>query len=339
MLAYRNRFGLRRMLGWALLTVLALLVPAAGAIADKNADCLACHSDKTLTKPSSGGKVSLYVSEAVLMRTLHGQLGCTDCHLGLDPSKTPHAANIRPVMCVNCHNDARSRHTSHKRLVPAGGSPSQVSASCKSCHGSHMSKPLSTACGRCHKAILKEYEESIHGRAVARGVKSAPVCTDCHGEHLISAPSSPDSPVYPTRVVATCSKCHASERIEEEYGIPKQRFETYRESYHGVANRFGDVTVANCASCHGSHDIRPSSDPKSSINKKNLPRTCGKCHAGANKSFAKGKIHVVISRSGQPQLYYVSNGFKWLTISTMMALVGHIGLDLFAKYRRRRSER
>jgi len=319
-----------------LLAVLIMLLPAVGVPALNNQDCLTCHGDKTLTK--SGG-TSLYVRESVLKATSHGRLGCTDCHVGFDPAKMPHAAKIQPVMCVNCHSYARSRHNAHKSQVPASGSPAQMSASCKNCHGSHMRKPSPAACGTCHTDVFKEYKESIHGRAVARGVKSAPVCVDCHGDHPMCSFSSPESPVCATRVAATCSKCHASKQIESEFGIPTRRLETYRESYHGIANRFGDVTVANCASCHGSHDILPSSDPKSSVNKKNLPRTCGKCHAGANKNFAKGKIHVVISRSEEPVLYYVSNGFKWLTICTMVALVGHIGLDLFAKFRRRRSKR
>ena len=48
----------------------------------------------------------------------------------------------------------------------------------------------------------------------------------------------------------------------------------------------GSQTVANCASCHGVHNILPSSDPKSTINAKNLPTTCGKCHPGAGQRFA-----------------------------------------------------
>lgn len=327
---------MRVLIGLVLTAGLALLLPSTLAMAQKKADCLACHSDKTLTK--SGGK-SLYVRESVLKATSHGKLECTDCHLGLDISKTPHAANIEPVMCVNCHSDARSKHTAHKDQVPESGSPAEVSASCKDCHGSHMNKPLPATCGACHPDVLEEYEASIHGRAVARGVKSAPVCVDCHGDHTLCAPSSPGSPVCATRLADTCSKCHSSKPIEAKFHLPTRRLETYRESYHGIANRYGDVRVANCASCHGSHGILPSSDPKSTVNKKNLPKTCGKCHPGANRNFAKGKIHVEISKSEQPVLYYVSHGFEWLTVCTMMALVGHIGLDLFAKFRRRRSRR
>ncbi|MBK7252845.1 MAG: hypothetical protein IPI04_02735 [Ignavibacteria bacterium] len=44
--------------------------------------------------------------------------------------------------------------------------------------------------------------------------------------------------------------------------------------------RGGSAEVANCESCHGNHSIKPSSDTSSTINKKNLPKTCGKCHEG-----------------------------------------------------------
>lgn len=314
--------------------VLAVAVLVSSAVAQTNEDCLGCHSDRSLTK--SDGK-SVYVSESALKKTSHGQLSCTDCHVGLDMSKTPHAAKIQPVTCVDCHSDARSKHTTHKDQVPEEGTPAEISATCKDCHGSHMAKALPSACGSCHPEALEDYEGSIHGRAFARGAKDAPVCVDCHKGYRSTSPSSPNSPVHPTRVVGTCSDCHASERLNKEYNLPTRRLETYRESYHGIANHYGDIRVANCASCHGSHNIRPSSDPQSSINKKNLPATCGKCHPGANDNFAKGKIHVEITRSKEPLLYYVSSGFKWLTIGTMTALIGHIGLDLLAKFRRRRS--
>lgn len=324
------------LIGLVLAVGLALLVPSSAVMAQRNSDCLACHSDQSLTK--TDGK-SVYVDESVLKSTSHGRLQCTDCHHGLDITKTPHAAKIQPVLCVDCHSDAKAKHSSHKDMVPDSGSPAEISASCKKCHGSHMYKPLPTSCGECHPDVLKDYQESIHGKAAARGEKGAPVCVDCHGGCLPSSPLSPKSPVCPARVVDTCCACHGNAKLNKQYHLPGHRLETYRESYHGIANRYGDVTVANCASCHGAHLVLPSSDPKSSVNKKNLPKTCGKCHPGANANFAKGKIHVEVTRRGEPLLYYVNSGFKWLTICTMLALVGHIVLDLFAKYRRRRSGR
>jgi cytochrome b subunit of formate dehydrogenase len=66
-----------------------------------------------------------------------------------------------------------------------------------------------------------------------------------------------------------------------------------------LAAKAGAETVANCSSCHGIHNIRASSDPKSTIHPANLARTCGQCHAGAGQRFALGQIHVA-SGNGEP---------------------------------------
>ncbi len=56
-------------------------------------------------------------------------------------------------------------------------------------------------------------------------------------------------------------------KLSEKYGITSDRFETFSDSYHGLAIEGGSVAVANCASCHGSHNIKPSSDSTSTIYK------------------------------------------------------------------------
>ena len=47
--------------------------------------------------------------------------------------------------------------------------------------------------------------------------------------------------------------------------IEGRRETTYLASYHGLASTLGSQVVANCASCHGTHSIFPSSDPRSTI--------------------------------------------------------------------------
>jgi hypothetical protein len=165
------------------------------------------------------------------------------------------------------------------------------------------------------------------------------VCTDCHGEHTILKPTDPRSKVSPTNIPRTCSACHEDVRLAERYQLPRRRLVTYLESYHGVANKFGETVVANCASCHGVHDIRPSSDPKSSIHKQNLPATCGKCHPGAGKHFAEGSVHVEATRE--------SHFGKWLVrifytvfISVLVVLfVTYVALDLIGHRRQHRSRK
>ena len=89
-----------------------------------------------------------------------------------------------------------------------------------------------------------------------------------------------------------CSDCHASERLNTKYNLPPDRVKTFFESYHGLAAQYGSTLAANCASCHGVHNILPSTDPRSSIYKTNLVATCGKCHPGATENFAQSKVHV-----------------------------------------------
>ena len=64
---------------------------------------------------------------------------------------------------------------------------------------------------------------------------------------------------------------------------------TYVESFHGLALKGGNPTVANCSSCHGVHDILPSSDPMSSVNPKDLPQTCGQLPSG-HRHPAGGRV-------------------------------------------------
>ena len=106
-------------------------------------------------------------------------------------------------------------------------------------------------------------------------------------------PASAGSSVNPGRVsTVTCGRCHGDERLEARYNLPADRVPTYADSYHGLESRAGGQTVANCASCHGVHNIFPSSDPRSTINPANLAHTCGACHPGAGEKFAIGPVHV-----------------------------------------------
>ena len=90
----------------------------------------------------------------------------------------------------------------------------------------------------------------------------------------------------------TCASCHESVRLSNEFGVPGGRVTSYLASYHGMASKVGSNTVANCASCHGVHNILPSSDPHSTINHANLAKTCGQCHPGANDKFITSKVHL-----------------------------------------------
>jgi cytochrome b subunit of formate dehydrogenase len=181
---------------------------------------------------------------------------------------------------------------------------SKKAAVCTDCHGTHEILPASNpkspiskfnvpaTCGTCHTEIDKTFTQSIHGQAIARGNQLAPVCTDCHGIHSIKAHADPNSPAAEQNVSRDiCGRCHEGVRLSQEFGVPGNRVTTYFDSYHGLAAEGGSLVAANCSSCHGVHDILPSSDPRSTINRANLDATCGKCHKGVTQKFTQTRVH------------------------------------------------
>ena len=291
--------------------------------------------------------------------------GCKDCHGShdirkhTDPLSRTYRTNI-PATCARCHSDSRITRD-HKMTInqPVKLYDSSVhgkllekqgvlnAAVCTDCHGVHGIKAAKNShssvnhvnipetCGKCHEKAYDEYKNSIHGQARDKGVKDAPVCTDCHGEHSIQKPSSPDSSVYPTHVVATCSKCHENVRMQKKYGLAGGRLASYTGSFHGVANKYGETTVANCATCHGAHSILPSTNKKSAVHKANLPTTCGKCHPGAGANFANGDIHLMPSPTKDKKIYWIKKVYGMFVLGMIASFAGYIGLDLLHRFKRR----
>jgi cytochrome b subunit of formate dehydrogenase len=199
---------------------------------------------------------------------------------------------------------------------------------------------IAATCGQCHGDIQEQYSASIHGKALTSGINASATCTDCHGEHNILSPKDANSPVAPANVsVRVCSPCHESVKLASKYGLASDRFKTFSDSYHGLASKAGAVEVANCASCHGVHDIKPSIDPTSRISKENLARTCGACHPGANENFTKGSVHVIAAESNDRVLYLVASAYIILIAVTVGSMFAHNLLDFVAKSRRQLAER
>ena len=286
---------------------------------------------------------------------------CTDCHGEHDihqiTDNRSHMSRQHEVeVCLNCHLDspdvrnemthdagfiAGYEQSIHGRAFNNGNSKAAI---CSDCHGAHSmmkaSAPnsmvnkfnIAETCANCHEEIAEKFKNSIHGQALRKGVEDSPTCTDCHGEHQILEPALANSPVAPQNVSQeVCGPCHSSVRMAEKYGISANRFEAYNDSYHGLAVSLGGVKAANCASCHGVHNILPSSDPASKINKANLAETCGGCHPGANENFAKGKVHITGTEENDRLIYWISTIYIMMIVGTIGAMALHNGLDLFRK--------
>ena len=275
---------------------------------------------------------------------------CTDCHgsphelLGSsDPKSRTNHANV-PATCGSCHNlkfvkevmggaqpFAAYEESVHGKAVANG---IEKAAVCTDCHGAHDILPPSDpkspifkfnvpdTCGKCHGPVEKEFMQSIHGQAIARGEWQAPVCTDCHGIHSIKSHKDPSSPVSAQNLAEnTCARCHQGVRLSQEFGFEGGRVSTYLASYHGLASLRGSTVVANCASCHGVHNILPSSDPRSSINQANLVQTCGQCHRGVTANFVNAKVHINSSTGGDAGSMVV----RWVRKFYVLLIVVVIG--------------
>lgn len=144
-------------------------------------------------------------------------------------------------------------------------------------------------CGQCHEKEALEYLSSSHGRAASRGIHEAPVCSDCHGEHVVLPSTDPRSPTHRLQIgQSLCLGCHDRPAIQAKFGMAGKRGITYKDSVHGLAVRGRSTTAAVCTDCHGVHGILPASDTMSSIHLSRRTQTCGRCHENATPAFAAG---------------------------------------------------
>ena len=284
---------------------------------------------------------------------------CVDCHTrnhdlttilpAKDPRSTINRNNIAET-CGRCHGDKSVmkgsgisdrpflsyRESVHAKALAQGNLSAAV---CTDCHKSHDILPAADpqspiakvnipgTCSKCHQSESAEFMQSIHGQAVSRGVSRSPVCTDCHGIHGITSPVEQASANASTAVATdTCAGCHEGVALTREFGVAGERVSSYKDSYHGLASKLGSKLVANCASCHGVHNILPSSDPKSMISANNLPQTCGQCHVGAGANFATGRIHLtselVTVAAGQDAGLIGTRIVRWIYLPLIVLVIG-----------------
>jgi len=145
---------------------------------------------------------------------------------------------------------------------PSQGTPAAVitTQTCLQCHGNpSLSVPDST--GRPRSLYIDEavFHGSVHG---------AFDCQLCH-EGISEIPHAAQLPLV------HCGKCHSD--IAAAY------------QSHGGIQETSDHLFPACWDCHGTHDIRPGSDPQSRVAPRNLAATCAHCHAD---STIVGQYHI-----------------------------------------------
>jgi nitrate/TMAO reductase-like tetraheme cytochrome c subunit len=276
----------------------------------------------------------LFVDSAAFRRTLHGTIGlsCTTCHA--DVTDYPHGS-VAPPACGGCHERARDAWDTsvHGRAQREKGLT--IAPGCTDCHADPRTSPhdiratadslspvrragVVNTCARCHGGIRSEYDRSVHGAAFAGSNPDVPTCIDCHTEHAVQPVTSPASSVYPTHIAQTCTACHDRLDLNDRYGLPTARRRTFLGSFHGIALEAGQLTVANCESCHGSHGILPSSDSASSTHPANLQQTCGTCHPGIGPGVAQGRVHIASVRE---DINLFAFGVQWFYYMLMAGII------------------
>lgn len=330
-------------------------------------DCSGCHGDKVEEWKNSRHAKAFVAGN-------RNAAGCLSCHGGnahkilpsTDPASPTAHQNV-PRTCGNCHGQKMVMESSGLSTTPAFSygtsvhgralaNGNQRAAVCIDCHGAHevlganeQKSPIfkfniPRTCGKCHGKITTEFMESVHGKGVLRGNSQVPVCTDCHGIHNIKAHIDPSSSVAAQNIArTTCGQCHGNVRMTSEFGLSSQRLKSYQDSYHGLAKRLGSDEAANCASCHGVHNIRAKNDPLSMVNPANLPHTCGRCHPGAGTKFSEGRVHLEAmapqeASAGDRALHWVSLIYIPLILLTLGGMALHNIIIWIRKARKARQD-
>jgi predicted CXXCH cytochrome family protein len=217
---------------------------------------------------------------------------CYTCHSALEDKESKlFKEDIhfkKGISCSGCHGGDKSSEDNDSAMskakgfigVPKGDKITEVCAKC------HASEKMMKSFGS--KLPVNQYDNlinSAHGKSSTVSGARIVQCTTCHTAHGIKSVKDPLSPVYATNIPKTCSNCHGDATYMRTYNpsLAVDQYTKYLTSVHGTLNSKGDPKPAQCASCHGSHDIKPVKDIKSKVYPVNLPYTCSNCHS--NKEY------------------------------------------------------
>ncbi|MGB2869970.1 MAG: hypothetical protein WBD36_16090 [Bacteroidota bacterium] len=289
-------------------------------------NCASCHTPHSIlphTDPSSSiarGNIAKTCTkchaqiEAVHRKVIKGELwekeshvlpACIDCHQPHRVRKIFYDQGMADKDCMRCHSNENLKSSVDGRPLVVRTDDLAHSrhskTACSQCHsGVNASRlrPCETIkqkvdCASCHAEMGQEFQKSTHGQLAAKNDPNAPTCKECHGTHTVMGKLDPKSATFPTNVPDLCARCHregkkAAVRYE---GTQHSIIERYTESIHGKGLMKSGLTVtAMCTNCHTAHSILPKNDLASSVNPKNVPSTCGRCHHGIEEQF-NSSIH------------------------------------------------
>lgn len=281
------------------------------SIARRNiaATCTQCHAQIEAVHRK-------VIKGALWEKEAHILPACVDCHQPHKVRKVFYTQGMADADCLRCHADARIRAARDGRslTVPVEelARSRHAKTACSQCHSevnASRVRPCETItrkvdCAACHAEIGQQYQRSTHGQLLAKNDPNAPTCNECHGTHAVLGKQDPQSPTFATNVPSLCARCHREgQKAAARYmGRQHEIISHYTESIHGKGLLKSGLTVtATCNNCHTSHGVLPRSDPESSVNPKNVPATCGRCHHGIQEQFVES-VHVTAALKSKKEL-------------------------------------
>jgi hypothetical protein len=124
--------------------------------------------------------------------------------------------------------------------------------------------PAPTSCTDCHDKPRAD-RPGTTPQLLAQSVHNALECRHCHQEVTMDRVDRAARRPHGDKVPAVnCAECH--EDVSKVY------------TKHGRMEIGKDSDIPKCGSCHGSHDILPSSNRDSRVHPVNLASTCESCH-------------------------------------------------------------
>jgi hypothetical protein len=330
-----------------LLTILSLfflgiaLFGYSRAEAADEENCLMCHKYPSLARIGADGQVkTYYVNEHIFLNSLHGKVGCRECHTYI--KKFPHDPVTQKVNCANvCHVKPpfAQENFSHHKIIDVF----ETSIHAAKPGDSPLMKASEPVCKYCH---LNPLYKRVDEKTISYG-KTLDRCLNCHQRrgvseayrhvmHRLRHKTSRSS----QEIVALCGGCHGNVPLMKKLGLTGTALDavqTYKESIHGKMTTLGSKKAADCISCHASsliHDIYKPDNPKSTINKKNLLSTCRNCHKKVNKYFVKIAVHPSLEDPHNPILFVLNNlVLRLIMYGTVFGLMGLLFLETFRRKR------
>ena len=315
------------------------------AVHGKSLNCGTCHADKREYPHDPAN------SNCQLCHQVNGQSSVKSAPIKLKlPQKRAFVLSMNDG-CRKCHAEkfATVQDSIHNQLMKRGN---DFAPTCVDCHrnSNELANPpprdaVGKICSQCHLSIYTSYESSVHGAALASNQNpDAPTCANCHGVHEVHGPSDPQ---FHNDIPTLCGTCHADAALMSKYGVSTAVFQTYQADFHGRtvesfrrqdSNLPSDKAV--CTDCHGTHNIRRTDDPRSTVMQENLLETCRRCHKEASFSFPAAWLgHQSVTAETQPVLFGVNQLYQILAAVVGVACVAYVGLDAQRRWRVSRREK